>query len=478
MASKESKGLEQSLIKSTNKIDNHLIPNVRKFRIPKIARPANDIQLSDQKKLADNFNKMETDEIVSLKISNVTANSLITNQLKDRFNFQQRKRKFSNTKYKKCKQLKLNNSIDTSSADVDMRINGMENFQNFRPASADKDSTIQLENQSIGIQSTISDTMIKSNLSEPGVRKLIKKKLIWADENSQVLEQISFFETDNAELAEMHGSRHLCTTDLSIVQPKKFFEDDLHQRQSFPPLPTLIRILLPDTIRIPAARSQESPQQEKCEKNALSALSIPAFLLDRPSEPNGDLLGYSTMERKEPKLIPLDSDASLFVPNELPLAKYDNDDSFSTNLSLPSTTTKFQIPSIHSSLSCDSSISPEVARILAHAKENLPSAASNTSSSILQNEPNITNTLPTDTIANLALNFDLAMATSLYFNQLLINFHDFGAKSTTLNNTNFQPPLATSTTLPSTSMTTALNFKHNSFPNQQSSMFSNKETSK
>ncbi|CAF4168448.1 unnamed protein product, partial [Rotaria magnacalcarata] len=98
----------------------------------------------------------------------------------------------------------------------------------------------------------------------------------------------------------MHGSRHLCTTDLSIVQPKKCFEDDLHQRQSFPPLPTLIRILLPDTIRIPAARSQESPKQEKCEKNALSALSIPAFLLDRPSEPNGDLLGYSTMERKEP----------------------------------------------------------------------------------------------------------------------------------------------------------------------------------
>ncbi|CAF3508187.1 unnamed protein product [Rotaria socialis] len=444
MASKESKSLGQSLIKSTNKIDNHLIPNVRKFRIPKIARPTNDFQLPDQNKLAENHNKMETDEIVSVKVSNVTANSLITNQLKDRFNFQQRKRKFSDTEYQKCKQLKLNNSIDSSSADIDMRINGMEDFKNFRPASADKDSTIRLENQSIDIQNIISDKMIKSNLSEPGVRKLIKKRLIWADENNQVLEQISFFETDNAELAEMHGSRHSCTTDLSIVQTKKLFEHDLHQRQSLPPLPTLIRILLPDTIRIPAARSQESLLQEKCEKNALSALSIPAFLLDRPSEPNGDLLGYSTMERKEPKLIPLDNDASLFVPNELPSVKYDNDDSFSTNLSLASTTTTFPIPSIHSSLSCDN-ISPEVGRILARAKENLPSAPSNSSLSILQNEPKTANILPTDTIANLALNFDLAMATSWYFNQLLINFHAFGEKPTAFNNTNFQPSLPTYT---------------------------------
>ena len=72
---------------------------------------------------------MEADESVSSKVLNVTTNSLTTNQLKHRFNFQKRKRKFSITEYKKQKQLKLNNTTDNFSADIDMRINVMTDFK-------------------------------------------------------------------------------------------------------------------------------------------------------------------------------------------------------------------------------------------------------------------------------------------------------------------------------------------------------------
>jgi len=157
-------------------------------------------------------------------------------------------------------------------------------------------------------------------LSEPGVKKLIKKKVIWADEKNKALVETSFFEIDDSEITDIHAFARQCATNISIAQLEKLLEHDLRKRrglqdinsfdnddrQNLPPLPTLIRILLPDTITIPIVKSEERIAQEEREKNVLQALFIRPFLPDSPSEPDGDLLGNSTIERNEPKSIPLD----------------------------------------------------------------------------------------------------------------------------------------------------------------------------
>jgi hypothetical protein len=154
-------------------------------------------------------------------------------------------------------------------------------------------------------------------LSEPGVKKLIKKKVIWADEKNQALVETSVFEIDDSEVADMHAFARQCATNISIAQLEKLLERDLRKRQglqdinsfdnddrqNLPPLPPLIRILLPDTIQIPLVKSQERLVQEEREKTVLQALLMRSLLPDNPGEPDGDLLGNST---NEPKLIPLD----------------------------------------------------------------------------------------------------------------------------------------------------------------------------
>ncbi len=154
-------------------------------------------------------------------------------------------------------------------------------------------------------------------MSEPGVKKLIKKKVIWADEKNQALVETSVFEIDDSEVADMHAFARQCATNISIAQLEKLLERDLRKRQglqdinsfdnddrqNLPPLPPLIRILLPDTIQIPLVKSQERLVQEEREKTVLQALLMRSLLPDNPGEPDGDLLGNST---NEPKLIPLD----------------------------------------------------------------------------------------------------------------------------------------------------------------------------
>jgi hypothetical protein len=158
-------------------------------------------------------------------------------------------------------------------------------------------------------------------LSEPGVKKLIKKKVIWADEKNQSLVQTSFFEVDDSEVIDMHAFARQCATNMSIAQLEKLMERELGKRQglqdmnslenddrqNLPPLPNLIRVLLPETILIPKVESQERIAQEEREKIVLQALFIRKFLPDSPGEPDGDLLGNSTIERNEPKLIPTES---------------------------------------------------------------------------------------------------------------------------------------------------------------------------
>jgi hypothetical protein len=157
-------------------------------------------------------------------------------------------------------------------------------------------------------------------LSEPGVKKLIKKKVIWADEKDQSLVQTSFFEIDDSERIDMHSFARQCATNMSIAQLEKLMERDVRKRQglqditsldnddrqNLPPLPRLIRVLLPDTMSTPIIKSQERIVQEEREKIVLQALFIRSFLPDSPGEPDGDLLGNSTIDRNEPKLIPFD----------------------------------------------------------------------------------------------------------------------------------------------------------------------------
>ena len=161
---------------------------------------------------------------------------------------------------------------------------------------------------------------MKSNLSEPGVKKVIKKKVIWADEKNQTLVQTSFFEVDASELSDMHIFARNCAANISIAQLEKVMERDLRKRRGLQemnsndndekqystPLPKLIKILLPDAIQIPPIISQERFIQEEREKTVLQALFIRSFLPDSPGEPDGDLLATNNLERTEPKLIPLE----------------------------------------------------------------------------------------------------------------------------------------------------------------------------
>ncbi len=164
------------------------------------------------------------------------------------------------------------------------------------------------------------DTFIKSNLSEPGVKKVIKKKVIWADEKNQTLVQTSYFEVDDSELSDMHVFARTCAANISIAQLEKVMERDLRKRrgvqdmnandnedkQYSTPLPTLIKIVLPDTIQLPQIISQERFVQEEREKTVLQALFIRSFLPDSPGEPDGDVVANNNSERNEPKLIPLE----------------------------------------------------------------------------------------------------------------------------------------------------------------------------
>jgi hypothetical protein len=159
------------------------------------------------------------------------------------------------------------------------------------------------------------DTVIKSNLSEPGVKKVVKKKVIWADEKNQTLVQTSYFEVDDSEISDMHLFSRTCAANISIAQIEKVMERDLRKRRGIQdlndnddkqystPLPPLIKILLPDTIQIPQVVSQERFVQEEREKTVLQALFIRSFLPDSPGEPDGDIIGNNNIE---PKLIPLE----------------------------------------------------------------------------------------------------------------------------------------------------------------------------
>ena len=280
-------------------------------------------------------------------------------QTSDEFNAQQGKRKFSLSQYKERKRLK-SDELQSTHADTDMRLHTAEPLKvrsrldlsgiedrchPLQPTSPIDDSAdpphpaaISPKSEEIckgthgrarRLRSRLHrlfslDTVMKSNLSEPGVKKVLKKKVIWADDKNHALVQTSFFEVDDSELSDMHIFARTCATNISIAQLEKVMERDFRKRRgaqhdvnasdtddkqhaTAQPLPPLLRILFPEAIQFPPVVSQERAVQEEREKTVLQALFIRSFLPDSPGEPDGgDLAGGGTASQTEPKLIPLE----------------------------------------------------------------------------------------------------------------------------------------------------------------------------
>lgn len=279
--------------------------------------------------------------------------------MNDESNSQQGKRKFSLSQYKEHKRLKSNDLTSNYSGDVDMRIPPPEtikvrspfttktfqrrfsfshriphpqplttmNMQVNYPLVPKRMITVKVSvhpspSSPLACTDEVSfsfdlDLILKSNLSEPGVKKVNKKKVVWADERNRALVHTSMFEIDDSEKADMHAFARQCATNISFAQIEKLMERDLRKQQglkemsasdnddrlNLPALPRLIRILLPETIVIPTIKSQERSAQEEREKTVLQAFSLPSFLPDTPGEPDSDVNGTSL---NEAKLIPLD----------------------------------------------------------------------------------------------------------------------------------------------------------------------------
>jgi len=180
------------------------------------------------------------------------------------------------------------------------------------------------------------DLVLKSNLSEPGVKKVNKKKVIWADEKDQALVHTSIFEIDVSEKVDMHAFARQCAANRSLAQIEQLMERDLRNRQglqdsnenklderlNLPPLPRLIPILLPDTINIPTVKSQERFAQEERERTVLQAFSFRSFLPDTPGEPDCELNGNSSLN--DAKLIPFDDVRNQRMQTNK-ICPYDND---------------------------------------------------------------------------------------------------------------------------------------------------------
>ena len=152
----------------------------------------------------------------------------------------------------------------------------------------------------------------KSNLIEPGLRNIVKKKVIWADERQKELVQTSFFEIDDCERMNKRSFAHQFENSISIAQIEKLQERNFRQQQSFqdfddrpalPSLPPLIQIHLPSTLPNPVVKSDQRIIQEERERTVLQALLIGSFVPDSPAEPDSESTEDSIVETK---LIPLE----------------------------------------------------------------------------------------------------------------------------------------------------------------------------
>jgi len=351
---------------------NGLTSNLSSFRIPKI------------KKVSSPTSSTTTTESVV-----TTSGQSSSQQTNDDAQNRLGKRKFSLSQYKEHKRLKSNEPNDFSLGDVDMRIQNkppsppvMNNGQTIVSKTSSNLSPKPVEMNQIAAK--------KSNLSEPGVKKPLKKKLIWADEKQQALVQTSFFEIDETERANMHRFVHDCTNSVSIAKLEQLLERDLRQhpndRPTLPPLPPLIRIQLPSTIPKPTVNSHQRIVQGEREQTVLQALFIRSLLPENPREPDGDATDTSTIETK---LIPLEHDSVAHTSNEDSSTVNNANEkpnnvseipssssSLSSSLTVPSVTITPTIATATPTTTTTSSTTfyPEVAQILAAAREKATSA--------------------------------------------------------------------------------------------------------
>ncbi|CAF1118888.1 unnamed protein product [Adineta ricciae] len=466
----------------TNESESNANRVIGKYRIPKKERKP------------DVVSPIDTNQVQSKM--NTT-----TNQPTDESNAQIGKRKISLNDYKVNKRVKSSDIVQGSAADVDMRMDTMENNKKSSPRSMNNTSSSPTEQRPIVSpkvedNTTSRDLVTKSNLSEPGVKKLIKKKVVWADEKNKALVQTSFFEVDRSEMTDMHAFARQCAENMSIAQLEKLWERDLRKQRSLqdvntfdnndkqvlPPLPTLIRILLPHSIATPIVKSQERVVQEEREKSVLQALFMRPFLPDSPSEPDGDLLGSNTIERSIPKTIPLEDNTP---PSETKLSPSNaNQESTPTNVTVaPANPSQPAIVPSSSSLSFDNSLFPKVAQILAQAKDNISSTtvanpsinppatsipATSIASTLLSALLNIKRSNgmesatapPANSIPNFPLNFNVAPPPpmpGLSFNPLMANVLSFNNALLQLPSATFNIPNSTPSATPAVDTTTNSN---------------------
>ncbi|CAF3708683.1 unnamed protein product, partial [Adineta steineri] len=135
------------------------------FRIPKIGRP--NVSVPSPPSEMNDSSPPPTPTATQPIKSGVTLNR----QTSDELNSQQGKRKFSLSQYKERKRLKSSELQQDSLADTDMRINHMGNSKASPPMCIDDEPLNASDSQSIVSPTPDEinkDTVIKSNLSEPG----------------------------------------------------------------------------------------------------------------------------------------------------------------------------------------------------------------------------------------------------------------------------------------------------------------------
>jgi hypothetical protein len=237
-------------------------------------------------------------------------------------------------KNKIVKKESINESIKTTATIIDEKPISKLLNDNNNVNSTDKINELKNENN-----------LYKSNLAEPTLKKLNKKKVLWADTHtngSKQLEIVQYFYLDEIEreikrsaLTDLkNGSdigdigakiEKLNEKELKFKMSPTSFNNTINTanknineiKNNWPS--SLIPIDLPESIPIPEIKSIEHEIQLKREQNTLAVLVFKQFLPDSPSEPNeSDNLTNKTnpLDFYPTKIIPFD-DATLNVQSDM-----------------------------------------------------------------------------------------------------------------------------------------------------------------
>jgi len=228
-------------------------------------------------------------------------------------------------KNKIVKKESINESIKTPATTIiDEKPVSKHLNENNNVTSTDKINELKNENN-----------LYKSNLAEPTLKKLNKKKVLWADTHtngSKQLEIVQYFYLDEIEReikrsafkgGDIAKIEKLNEKELKFkMNPSSFINntnnsENIDELNNWPS--SLIPIDLPESIPIPEIKSIEHEIQLKREQNTLAVLVFKQFLPDSPSEPNeSDNLTNTTnpLDFYPTKIIPFE-DATLNVQSDM-----------------------------------------------------------------------------------------------------------------------------------------------------------------